>query len=191
MSDGSPPDIAVPDVPAPDVPAPDDAERPFPDIYAVNEVTVLEGMLEWYRDGVVAKVAGLTDEQAKWRSVGSPSTPIGMVKHLAGVEDSWFHDRFAGRPDPDVWVGVDFAADPDWDFTSAWDDTLADTVALYRDACQRSRDAAAGHGLDDLAVNSPRPFNLRWAYVHLIEETARHLGHMDILRELVDGATGE
>lgn len=166
-------------------------ERDFPEIRAVDERTIYEGMLDWYRDGVIAKVAGLTDEQAKRRHVVSNSTLIGLVKHLAGVEDSWFHDRFDGRPEPAVWVGIDFDTDPDWDFTSAWDDALADTVELYRAACARSRDAAAGHGLDDLAVASARPFNLRWAYVHLIEETARHLGQMDILRELTDGATGE
>ena len=166
-------------------------ERPFPEIRAVDERTMLDGMLDWYRDGVVAKVAGLTDTQAKERHVASNSTLIGMVKHLAGVEDSWFHDRFAGRPDPEVWVGVDFDAEPDWDFTSAWHDSLADTVELYRAACARSRDVAAGCGLEEMAANSPRPFNLRWAYVHLIEETARHLGQMDIMRELCDGATGE
>jgi len=167
------------------------AERDFPEIRAVDERTIYEGMLDWYREGVVAKVAGLGDERAKDRHAASNSSLIGLVKHLAGVEDSWFHDRFAGRQEPGVWVGVDFDAEPDWDFTSAWDDTLADTVALYEAACARSRDAAAGHDLDALAVNSPRPFNLRWAYVHLIEETARHLGQMDILRELTDGATGE
>ena len=171
------------------VPSPQ--ERAFPEIRDVDERTMLEGMLDWYRDGVVGKVAGLTDEQAKERRVASNSTLIGMVKHLAGVEDSWFHDRFAGRPEPDVWAGADLAADPDWDFTSAWDDTLAGTVALYREACARSRDAAAGRHLDEMAVNTPRPFNLRWAFVHVIEETARHLGQMDIMRELSDGVTGE
>jgi uncharacterized damage-inducible protein DinB len=167
------------------------AARDFPAIEAVDERTILEGMLEWYREGVVAKVAGLTDEQAKQRHVASNSSLIGLVKHLAGVEDSWFHDRFAGRREPAVWAGVDFDADPDWDFTSAWDDTLADTVVLYEAACARSRDAAAGQPLDAAAGNSSRPFNLRWAYVHLIEETARHLGQMDILREITDGAVGE
>ena len=166
-------------------------ERWFPEIRDVDERTLLEGMLDWYRDGVVAKVGGLDDEQAKRRLVGSASTLIGLVKHLAGVEDSWFHDRFAGRPEPAVWVGVDFDADPDWDFTSAQDDRLADVVDLYREACARSRAAADGRPLDGVARNSARPFNLRWAYVHLIEETARHLGHIDILRELTDGATGE
>ena len=166
-------------------------ERDFPAIEAAGERPMLEGMLDWYRDGVVAKVAGLADEAAKQRLVASVSTLIGLVKHLAGVEDAWFHDRFAGRPEPDVWAGVDFIADPDWDFTSSWDDTLADVVALYRAACARSRAVAEGEPLEAMARNSPRPFNLRWAYVHLIEETARHLGHMDILRELVDGTTGE
>jgi hypothetical protein len=169
-----------------------DDERPFPAIYAADERTMLEGMLEWYRDGVLAKVDGLADDRAAVRHVASSSTVIGMLKHLAGVEDAWFHNRFAGRPEPDAWVGVDFAADPDWDFTSAWDEPLADVVALYRAACARSRDAATGRQLDELAAAPGRtPFTLRWAYVHLIEETARHLGHMDILRELTDGATGE
>src|SRR6478736_8505884 len=166
-------------------------ERAFPEVLAVDERTILEGLLDWYRDGVVAKVRGLTDDEAKRRQVASNTTLIGLVKHLAGVEDAWFHDRFAGRPEPDVWAGVDFIADPDWDFTSSWDDTLADVVALYRAACARSRAVAEGEPLEAMASNSPRPFNLRWAYVHLIEETARHLGHMDILRELVDGTTGE
>src|SRR4051794_34554993 len=103
-------------------------ERPLPEIRAVDERTMLAGMLDWYRDGVLAKVSGLTDEQAKQRIVPSASTLIGMVKHLAGVEDSWFHDRFAGLPEPEVWQGVDFDLDPDWDFTSAQDDTLADVV---------------------------------------------------------------
>jgi hypothetical protein len=166
-------------------------ERDFPEIEAAGERAMLEGMLDWYRAGVVAKVAGLRDDAAKLRLVPSFSTLIGLVKHLAGVEDAWFHDRFAGRPEPEVWAGVDFAADPDWDFTSAWDDTLVDVVALYELSCARSRAAAEGEPLEAMARNSSRPFNLRWAYVHLIEETARHLGHMDILRELVDGTTGE
>jgi uncharacterized damage-inducible protein DinB len=173
-----------------DAPPPD--ERPFPDIYAVDERTILEGMLEWYREAVVAKVDGLTDEQAKRHLVGSLTTILGLLKHLAGVEDSWFHDRYAGQPDPPVWANVSFDDEPDWDFTSIESDTLAENVSLYHDACARSRAAAAGQALDGLARNGGRrTFNLRWAYVHLIEETARHLGHMDILRELTDGATGE
>ena len=169
-----------------------DDERPFPEIYDADERSMLEGMLGWYRDAVVAKVAGLGDEASKDRHVPSPSTVIGMLKHLAGVEDAWFHERFAGQPPVAAWAGVDFSVDPDWDFTSAWDDTLADTVDLYRAACGRSRAAADGHGLDDMSVGFERkPFNLRYAYVHLVEETARHLGHMDILRELTDGAVGE
>ena len=173
-----------------DAPTPD--ERPFPDIYAVDERTILAGMLEWYREAVVAKVDGLTDDLAKVHLVGSSTTVLGLLKHLAGVEDSWFHDRYAGRPDPPVWANAPFDDDPDWDFTSIETDTLAEIVTLYHEACARSRDAAAGEALDGMARNGGhRAFNLRWAYVHLIEETARHLGHMDILRELTDGATGE
>ena len=79
----------------------------------------------------------------------------------------------------------------DWDFHSAKDEPLADIVALYRAACARSREAAAAHTLDDLAARGRSSFTLRYATVHLIEETARHLGHIDILREYLDGTVGE
>lgn len=108
------------------------------------------------------------------------------------MEDSWFVVRFEGQPDPEPWASVDWAADHDWEFHSAVDEPLADSVALYEIACRRSRVVTAAHQLDDVAVDTSRHvFNLRWMLVHLIEETARHLGHLDILRELLDGTTGE
>jgi hypothetical protein len=122
--------------------------------------------------------------------VRTGTTLAGVLKHLALVEAAWFDGRFAGSPEPEPWASAP-PDDPDWDFTSALHDSLEDLVELYRTSCERSRRAAAGHGLDDLAANARRPFNLRFAYLHLIEETARHLGHMDILREYLDGTTGE
>lgn len=163
-----------------------------PTIHTAGEREMLTAMLDWYRRAVVRKVTGIAPEFARTSPVQSATTVAGLLKHLALVEDSWFDDRFAGNPEPEPWASAPFDEDPDWEFHSAPDDDVGDLVALYEAACERSRRAAAGHDLDDRAKNSPRrAFNLRFAYVHLIEETARHLGHMDILREYLDGSTGE
>ncbi len=167
------------------------AERPFPAIHTADERTMLTGMLEWYRDGVVAKVAGLGDRDARRRLVGSDTTAVGLVKHLALVEDSWFHQRFSGRPAPEPWASAPWADDPDWEFHSALEDPLADVVALYQAACERSRASCADAELDAASQDDRRPFTLRYALLHLVEETARHVGHLDILRELTDGTVGE
>lgn len=170
----------------------DTGERDSPPVLTADERTMLEGMLEWYRTGVVQKVAGLDPALAGISPVGSSTTIAGFVKHLALVEDSWFSDRFDGQGELDWYAGVDWATLGDWEMDSARDEPLADSIALYEAACQRSRDVAAGRDLDDLAAApGRRPFTLRFAYLHLIEETARHLGHLDLLRELLDGSTGE
>ena len=103
---------------------------------------------------------------------------------------------FLGREPPAWWRNVDFDADPDWEFRTAADDEVADLLALYEQACAASRTiVAAASSLDQLSVRpSPRTgeqYSLRWIVVHMIEETARHNGHADLLRESIDGATGE
>lgn len=156
-----------------------------------GEREVLEAMLDWYREGIVNKVAGVSARHAAAAPLRSETSIAGLVKHLALVEDSWFA-RFAGVPEPEPWIGVDWDADPNWEFRTARDEPIEDLVASYRAACERSRALAAGHDLDEPG-HSPgqQPFSLRYVYVHLIEETARHLGHLDILRELADGTTGD
>lgn len=168
-------------------------ERPMlRGLRTADERTMLQAMLEWYRAGVVRKVRDLAAHHAVATPLGSATSIAGLVKHLALVEDAWFHTRFAGHPDPEPWAGIDWDVDPDWEFHSAADDALEDLVAAYEASCERSRQAAAGHSLDELAAAPPgEPFVLRYAYVHMIDETARHLGHLDILRELQDGATGD
>ena len=161
-------------------------------IHTASEHEMLSGMLDWYRAAVVRKVDGISPATARTTPVRSGTTIAGLLKHLALVEDSWFDDRFAGSPEPEPWASAPWDDDRDWEFHSAVDDRMDELVALYETSCDRSRRAAAGHDLDDRATNAPRrAFNLRFAYVHLIEETARHLGHMDILREYLDGSTGE
>lgn len=168
------------------------SDQPYPEgIRTATERDLLDGMLDWYREAVLRKIDGVDAHVARTSPLRSGTTIVGLVKHLALVEDSWFHVRFAGEPEPDPWASAPWEDDNDWEFHSAADDDLATVIALYRAACHRSRAAAAGRELDDFSADTDRPLALRFAYVHLIEETARHLGHMDILREYLDGSTGE
>ena len=170
----------------------DSGERAMPALHAAPERKMLEGMLEWYREGVVRKVEGLRQADAATSPLRSGTTAAGLVKHLALVEDSWSTHGLAQQPEPEPWASAPFDDDPDWEFHSAAGEPLEDSVELYRQACARSRAVAAAHGLDDTAVNRRgRVFSLRFVHLHLIEETARHLGHLDVLRELADGSTGE
>jgi len=145
-------------------------------------------MLDFLRDTVVHKVAGLTDEQAFSRPVpASELTPAGLVKHLTGVERFWFSIDFAGSDTEWPWTDDD----PHGNFPLSPDDTLAAIVAAYRAECARSRQIVAGAALEDIAQGEDMTFNLRYALSHLIEETGRHAGHLDLLRESIDGTTGE
>jgi uncharacterized damage-inducible protein DinB len=152
---------------------------------------ILEAFLDWHRATVHHKVAGLSDEDAWRRLVPSLTTPAGIVKHLGYVEQSWFRRTLAGEQGLHVPYGEDR---PDGDFERDDGDTLAALLARYDEQCERSREIAAAMELDQVGAalhRSGRPVTLRWVLVHLIEETARHNGHLDVLRELIDGATGE
>ncbi len=170
----------------------DTGERAFPRVGALPERETYEQLLDWYREGVILKVAGTSPLAARTVPGPSATSIAGLVKHLALVEDSWFTVRFAGEPDPAPWTGVDWDADPDWEFHTAVDDDLDHLLDLYRAACERSRAMAARHDLDDVGADTSRyDFTLRFLYAHLLEETARHLGHIDILAELLADSTGE
>jgi hypothetical protein len=155
---------------------------------AADEWATLTGMLDFLRATVVNKVAGLTDEQAFGASVPpSTLTPAGVVKHLTGTERFWFSIDFAAL---DVqWPWSD--DNPHGGFTLDGDDTLEALVAGYLAECDRSRAAIAGSPLDAPARGEGMAFNLRYALIHMIEETARHCGHLDLLRERIDGQTGQ
>jgi hypothetical protein len=174
-------------------PAPvDTGWRDMPPIRTDGEREQLVAMLDWYRDGILLKVEGVAPAVARATPLRSATSIAGLVKHLAAVEDGWFTRHFAGRPLPEPWASAPWADDPDWEFHSARDEPLAASVALYEAAVARSRAVAAAHALDDPASEvEGRVFVLRWALVHMLEETARHLGHLDVLRELLDGATGD
>ena len=159
-----------------------------------GERETLETFLDLYRETVLWKVKGLTEEDLRRVIVPSGWSPLGMVKHLGYVEQNWFRTRLAGEPDlPVPWTDED----PDADFRVEPGETTEEILQFYRDQCERSRSIAAAHSFDDLAAQWPedrppekRP-NLRWIYVHMIEETARNAGHLDVVRELIDGTTGE
>lgn len=148
----------------------------------------LLAMLDNNRAVMVWKLEGLTLEQAKRSVVTSGTSLLGLIKHLAYVERWWFDDFFSGSEVEYPWT----EEDPDADFRIENDETIDEIVALYAKAVARSREIVADAELDELSVGDRggERFALRWIVAHMIEETARHAGHADIARELIDGTTG-
>ena len=150
--------------------------------YVADERTQLEDFLESNRTGLIDTLRGLTEEQARRRLVPSLTTPLGLLKHAAFVEQVWFHVALAGHSREELGLPADI--DPTFGFTDG--DTVDGVIAAYEQVCAEARTIAAGFGLDELASHNRRgPLTLRWIYLHMIEELARHAGHADILREQV------
>jgi uncharacterized damage-inducible protein DinB len=175
----------------------DEHGRPEPPSAADETATIL-GFLDYQRATLAWKCAGL-DEAGLTAKVGVSSMTLGgLLKHMAYVEDDWFSRSLHGRDKSPPWDKVDWAADPDWEWHSAAEDTPEQLQALWQDAVERSRSLVAtalvSGGLDQLARRtwpSGESPSLRWILLHMIEEYARHNGHADLLRESVDGSTGE
>ncbi|CAN5115529.1 DinB family protein [soil metagenome] len=151
---------------------------------------MLDGWLDYHRDTLLRKCAGLSTEQLKTRSC-EPSTLslLGLVRHMAEVE-SWFNNDVIDGAVPPIFYSEE---DPDGDFDNIAGADVAEDVATFRRAVERSRAFAAGTpDLDTVCVNRHgADISLRWIYLHMIEEYARHNGHADLLRERIDGATGD
>jgi hypothetical protein len=131
---------------------------------------------------ILALLDGLTDEQARAALVPSATTLLGIVKHCTFVEKVWFHVSLAGRSRAEL--GIPEAAEDSWVLEGS--DTVESVVAGYREAWAEADELAAPYDLDDLATHNRRgPLTVRWIYLHLVEELARHAGHGDILREQV------
>ena len=151
-----------------------------------DERTQIEQFLETNRDELVEAVEGLTDEQARRRLVPSLTTPLGLLKHVTWAEQVWFHVGLAGRTREEL--GIPHENDPSWEVTD--EDTVGSVVAEYRRVCAEAREIASAYALDDLVEHNRRgPLTLRWLYLHMIEEIARHAGHADILREQILAAS--
>jgi uncharacterized damage-inducible protein DinB len=150
-----------------------------------DEKTMLSAFLDRYRETMIWKLQGLSKEQASRRLVPSETTLLGVVKHLAYVERGWFQGDFAGDEITFPWA----EGAPESDFVINPSDTIESIIALYQGEIARSREIIERSSLDDLSHEAD-PHTLRWILIHMIEETARHAGHADILRELTDGAVG-
>lgn len=164
---------------------------------AGDETATLRGFLDFHRRTFRWKVDGLTADQLAATHPPSSMSLGGMVKHLAYVEDWWFGVVLDGSEPVEPWASAPWADDPDWDWHSAVDDDPADVLSLWESAVARS-DAlltTTDDGLDTVAVRrdgrTGEPISLRWIVVHMIEEYYRHDGHADLLREAIDGSTGE
>jgi uncharacterized damage-inducible protein DinB len=170
--------------------APDVVRHDPPD--AASERTSVQGWLDYHRATLLWKCRDLDGAQLTTRPVESSTLSLlGLVRHMAEVERAWFRIRFAVQHD----LGLLYCSDqfPDGDFDLA-DATEAERdFATFRAECVAADDAAAGRSLDDtfLSPRDGRPMDLRWIYLHMIEEYARHNGHADLLRELIDGVTGD
>jgi uncharacterized damage-inducible protein DinB len=175
----------------------DERGRPEPPL-AGDEAATLIGFLDYQRATLAWKCAGLDAAGFRVTIAASSMTLGGMLKHMALVEEGWFSRYLHGRERQEPWSTVDWEAHPDWDWDSAAEDTPEQLRALWEAAVARSRsdlaDSLASGGLDQLArrtwPDGGAP-SLRWILTHMIEEYARHNGHADLIRESIDGETGE
>lgn len=162
--------------------------RPEPPLNG-SERETLNGFLDFLRGTIRWKCDGLTDEQARRALLPSELTTVaGLVGHLGYVEQYWFEVVLAGEPDR--WAEA-LVSDPDAEFRRALDLPLATLLDRYEAQCERSRRIAADRELDDEVPFRGGVVSVRFVLTHLIEETGRHAGHLDVLRELIDGRTGE
>ncbi|MFD7974911.1 DinB family protein [Streptomyces sp. NPDC059071] len=157
-----------------------------------GERAALEQWLDYHRATLEMKCAGLDDAQLRTASAPpSDLSLLGLVRHMAEVERGWFRRVLAGEDAP--WI-YSTEEDFDRDIRVSDEDTWEEAHATWQAEIARARTLAAGHGLDDVGAGKHRSgetFNLRWIYLHMIEEYARHNGHADLVREAVDGATGD
>ncbi|MFY9782901.1 MAG: DinB family protein [Acidimicrobiales bacterium] len=175
----------------------DDHGRPEPQP-AVNETETLLEFLDYQRATFAWKCSGLDADGLSVTIAASTMTLGGMMKHLALVEDYWFSQWLRGRDSGSAWSGANWDADPEWDWHSAAENTPEQLLTLWRASVEHSRvmvtEALAEGDLGQFAKRAwpdGRSPSMRWILVHMIEEYARHNGHADLIRESIDGVTGE
>ncbi|MFF1509754.1 DinB family protein [Streptomyces sp. NPDC058326] len=157
-----------------------------------GEREALEQWLDFHRATLARKCEGLDDAQLRTLSAApSDLNLLGLVRHMAEVERGWFRRTLAGEETRAIYSTDE---DYDRDIHTTDEDTYEEAYATWQAEIDHARSVAAGRGLDDLATGrrpSGKSYNLRWIYLHMIEEYARHNGHADLLRERIDGATGD
>jgi uncharacterized damage-inducible protein DinB len=157
---------------------------------------MLLGFLDYYRAVLTDKASGLDAGQLATRLGPSTLTLGGLVNHMALVELWWFHQALAGNDEAgEPWDSAPWDDDPDWDFNAAGAVDPEELLSRYAQACARSREVM--DTVPDLEQASAKTMrdgdtrSARWILIHMIEETARHAGHADLIRESIDGATGD
>jgi hypothetical protein len=164
-----------------------DSRRAEPD-RVLPDRALLEAWLEFHRTTLLLKSEGLTDAQRKARPVPTSNLSLhGLVRHMAEVERAWFVRGLLSDAEPHIYLRNDVE---DADFVPLDDADWEVDFGIWQAECEHSRVIAAAKDLADEGVRDGRPVSLRWIYVHMIEEYARHNGHADLIRELVDGAVG-
>ena len=156
-----------------------------------SEADLLEQYLDVQRAAMLEKTEGLDPEQMARAHPPSALTLGGLLHHLALAEEDWMEIHFLGLPDREPFASADWGADPDWQFRVPDAMQPEQLRQRYREACERSRTAVRqASGLDQMSAKPVRGahFSLRWVLLHLIEETARHAGHADLLREAIDAS---
>jgi hypothetical protein len=161
-----------------------------PQPWTTDERELLDALLDWHRQTLLAKCAGLTGDQLAIRSVDPSSLSLlGLVRHLADAERYWFRQHFAGERVDDLYVTED---QPDGDFDNVDPARAEQEFKIFATEVAAAHDAVFRRSLDDIfpAPNGDGHLSLRWLYLHMIAEYARHDGHADLLRQRIDGATG-
>jgi len=165
--------------------APERTDPPFLDA----ERPALEAWLEYHRATLLTKCAGLDGEQLATRSAPPSSLSLlGLVRHMADVERNWFRRVLSGQDAPGLFWSDD---NEDGDFDDVDPARAEEDLETYRGEVEAARELARDRSLEDTGTRRGQQVSLRWIYLHMIEEYARHNGHADLLRERIDGATGE
>jgi hypothetical protein len=158
---------------------------------AADERVLLQGFLDYHRGTLLWKLSGLTNEQLVERPVDpAKMSLIGLVRHLSEVEKYWFHRTLADHDSPPKYWSAEF---PDGDFDHVDPDLVEQDLEDFRQIIKTSDALAADYALDDTFIRPgyEPPHSVRYLYLHMIEEYARHNGHADLLRERLDGSVGE
>jgi uncharacterized damage-inducible protein DinB len=165
-----------------------DSRRSEPS-FLLQDRAMLEAWLEFHRTTLLLKCEGVDDAQRKARPIATSQLSLhGLVRHMAEVERNWFHRVLLSEPDtPPIWYDP---AVEDSELTPLDKAIWAEDLAVWEAECHASREVAQRHSLDDTGLRHGQPCSLRWIYVHMIEEYARHNGHADLIRELIDGSVG-
>lgn len=162
---------------------------PKDEVAAADEKTTLLRFLHHQRSFLERKVTGVSDQQARAATCPpSDLTLLGLVRHLTDVERGWSQRSLAGRDVPRLYSSED---DPDGDFHPPVGETVASALERFRIEVEEAEAIYRSMDLDDIERRDRAFYTLRWVLVHLIEEYARHLGHADLIRQAIDGQTGE